>query len=131
MKAQLAARELLGYREQEHAGEPQWSLPEFPEALIRAIKIEAAASGRTITEVLADELSVIADRLESKPESRSSYPDDFGQLRPFWVVKHFPEGLRDRLKEMARHEEPKETDRGTPLYRLVARELWAAMGVKP
>ena len=125
----LARKQPVGYREQEHANEPSFGLCYFPEAVIRAVKAEAGLGGRTITEVLADELEAVANRLESDPSSRAPYPDDFGDLRSCWSVKHFPKSLRDRLKVIARHEEPPETDRGTPLYRLVARELWTSLGV--
>jgi hypothetical protein len=110
----------LGYREQEHADEPNWGIQKFPAWLHRKIKIRAAVTDRTITEVLADELGAVAERLEKDPDARApeipKLPDS--ELMPYWPIKHFPEALRLRLKEIGKNEAPK-----TPLYQLVIREL--------
>ncbi|MCB2186260.1 MAG: hypothetical protein KQJ78_07575 [Deltaproteobacteria bacterium] len=112
----------LGYREQEHIDAPSWGLQKFPVALQRAIKAEAAISGRTITEVLVDELTAIADRISANPGTQAPALSDPGELVHFWTIKHFPEDLRTRLKALAGQEH-------TPLYVFVVRELWAALGV--
>ena len=112
----------LSYREQEHMDAPSWGLQKFPVWLQRKIKARAALTGRTITEVLVDELTAVAERLRKDPDSRAPDLPSGGEVIDFWVVKHFPEELRIRLKNLARNEVPERT----PLYKFVARELAAA-----
>ena len=111
----------LGYREQEYAAAPMLGVQKFPLGLQRAIKVEAAASGRTITEVLADELEAVATRLERDPSAKAPERQSRGDLISLWTVKHFPASLRERLKALARVE-------GIDLYLFLIRELYGAFG---
>jgi hypothetical protein len=115
----------MGYREQEHANAPAWYFMKFPPELAQAIKVQATIKGQTITEYLVESLEgvpgrVLADDTALAPEIAYDWRDC-----PPWIVKHFPEELRQRLRDVA------DGVAECPLYELVTREMAQVTGWKP
>lgn len=99
---------------QKHSDAPSWAIQQFPVRLRNHIKAHAAMAGQTITEYLVEKLNAVAESREVHPDYVSPFAGD--ETLDLWVIKHFPEDLRLRLRDMAEDEQE-------PLYKWAVREM--------